>query len=254
MYELVKELDGSTRNFEVIPLRRLAADEVAGTIEYLMGGEKEDKNSQDNGYYSYYSYRYGGGGGNSQSKDDKRPFKVDADLENNRLLLWANEVELTEVQNLLVKMGEIPGGGSDETLRVIEFSSDADADAVIERLRQMWPQLGPNELQIQPAPQSRINPKPSRIASSNPPQRVRRCRRTTPRFPPPHVRTVQTHVSPTHPLLNAGTDTVGRLSESSQATATTPIRISRDKAARLGESCNRRTASIDSVAIDRRVR
>src|SRR5690606_2403232 len=30
VYELVQELDGSTRNFEVIGLRRLAADEVAG--------------------------------------------------------------------------------------------------------------------------------------------------------------------------------------------------------------------------------
>ena len=40
---LVNKLDGSGRKFEVIQLRRLEADYVAGTIEFMMGGgDKED--------------------------------------------------------------------------------------------------------------------------------------------------------------------------------------------------------------------
>ena len=48
----------------------------------------------------------------SQSNADKEKstneFRVEADVDHNRLLLWANEVELGEVENLLVKLGEIP--------------------------------------------------------------------------------------------------------------------------------------------------
>ncbi len=144
---LVGKLDGSTRNFDVIPLRRLRADAVAATIQYMLG-EDEDKENQNSSRYSYYGYSSRGGG--SQTTDDKRPFRVDADIENNRLLLWANEVELTEVQQLLVKMGEMPSGtGSSETLRVIDFMNDEDAEKVIERLRRLWPTVEPNELQIQ---------------------------------------------------------------------------------------------------------
>jgi type II secretory pathway component GspD/PulD (secretin) len=167
VYELVQQLDGSTRNFEVIPLRRLAADEVAGTIQYLMGSEEKEDNSRNRGYYSYYSYGFGSSRGGRDSKEEKRPFKVDADIENNRLLLWANEVELEEVQNLLVKMGEIPAGeGSNETLRVIDLSTDEDAERVLERIRQMWPNLAPNQLQIQPPAGRSVPPAETRTAPS----------------------------------------------------------------------------------------
>lgn len=117
---LVERLDGSTRSFEVIPLRRLRADEVAGTIQYMMGEEEEEDDNSRGGYYSYYSYRYGSRRDSGSSKET-RPFRVDADVENNRLLLWANEVEYKEVSNLLEKMGEIPPDrGSSETMRVID--------------------------------------------------------------------------------------------------------------------------------------
>ena len=36
-------------------------------------------------------------------------FRVTADIENNRLLLWANDDELGEVKNLLQQLGEVPG-------------------------------------------------------------------------------------------------------------------------------------------------
>jgi len=198
VHELIQELDSSTRNFEVIPLRRLAADEVAGTIQYLMGDEEDDDNS-NSGYYSYYSYRYGRGG-SSQKKEDKRPFKVDADIENNRLLLWANEVELEEVQNLLVKMGEIPSGeGSNETLRVIDLTTDEDADRVLERIRQMWPNLAPNQLQIQPSP---TQPSPAEETDQTEPSGALPSA-DEPRPTDESIRTTKADVEPTHPLLAA---------------------------------------------------
>mgnify|MGYP006955170927 CR=1 FL=1 len=44
-------------------------------------------------------------------------FRVDADVEYNRLLLWANDIELKEVENLLAKLGYLPVGGKDRTDR-----------------------------------------------------------------------------------------------------------------------------------------
>jgi type II secretory pathway component GspD/PulD (secretin) len=201
VYELVQQLDGSTRNFEVIGLRRLAAADVAGTIQYLMGSEDNDS-SNDNrnrGYYSYYSYSYGSSRSGRDSKEEKRPFKVDADIENNRLLLWANEVELDEVQNLLVKMGEIPAGeGSNETLRVIDLSSDEDAERVLQRIRQMWPNLAPNQLQIQPPAVQPALPAEAQSAPSGSTPSADESDTTD-----ESLRTTGAGVDPSHPLLVA---------------------------------------------------
>src|SRR5690606_29154967 len=114
---------------------------------------------------------------------------------NNRLLLWANEVELDEVQNLLVKMGEIPAGeGSNETLRVIDLSTDEDAERVLERIRQMWPNLAPNQLQIQP-PTRKSLPGESQTSPS--------AEESDPEDEP--IRATDAGVDPSHPLLNAAT-------------------------------------------------
>jgi type II secretory pathway component GspD/PulD (secretin) len=151
---LVDRLDGSTRSFYVISLRRLRAEEVAGTIMYMLGEEEEDNSRNSSSYYySYYEYRYGQG---SQQQEEKRPFRVDADIENNRLMLWANEVEREEVWDLLVKLGEVPSDQRDnETMRVLDLSTDANAEEMLERIRSLWPSIAPNELEIQPQPQSR---------------------------------------------------------------------------------------------------
>ncbi|MFV2068849.1 MAG: secretin N-terminal domain-containing protein, partial [Pirellulales bacterium] len=140
--QLVDRLDGSGRRFEVIQLRRLASDYVAGTVEFMMvGGKKEEQSSR----YDYYSYRYG-------RRDDSEPkdqFRVDADIESNRLLLWASEIEIEEVMNLLVKLGELPPeGGGQSTIRVLDAISADEAEAFLERLRRAWPSLAPNRLQL----------------------------------------------------------------------------------------------------------
>ncbi|HTI51123.1 MAG TPA: secretin N-terminal domain-containing protein, partial [Planctomycetaceae bacterium] len=146
---LVTRLDGTDRKFEVIKLRRLAADYVAGTVEFMMGGG--DKNKQQNNRYSPYFFDYGFGGRRNEQEDESRKFRVDADVENNRLLLWANEIELTEIQHLLVKLGEVTGpGGNPATLRVLDTIDPEEADELLRRLQKTWPGIAPNPLEISP--------------------------------------------------------------------------------------------------------
>ena len=153
---LVDRLDGTGRKFQVIPLRKLGADYVAGTIEFMMAGGEKDKNqNRRNPYYGYFDGFSMMGGGSSQT-DSNDKFKVDADVENNRLLLWANEIELREIENLLMKLGEIsPPGGNRNTQRYLEHLDPDDAEQLLERIRRIWPSISPNELLIDDAGPSR---------------------------------------------------------------------------------------------------
>ena len=103
--DLIDRLDASGRKFEVVQLRRLQADYVAGTVEFMMNAGEKEQQSSSRYYWDYYPMNRDG-----QDKD-KSGFQVDADVENNRLLLLANEAEMEEVTNLLVKLGEIPAEG-----------------------------------------------------------------------------------------------------------------------------------------------
>ncbi len=76
---------------------------------------------------------------------------VDADVEYNRLLLWANKTELEEVKDFLVKLGEIlPGGGNPETVRMLDVYDEEEAAELIKRLRGNW--HGENRLEINMPP------------------------------------------------------------------------------------------------------
>ena len=155
---LVQTLDGSGRQFHVIQLRRLDADVVAGTIEFMMGAGEEKEDTGRRRYYSYFGY--GQSNQNDKKKNDK--FRVDADVENNKLLLFANDIEYESVQDLLEKLGEIPpAGGNPSTVRYFEIEPGKDTDELLERIRRAWPSFSPNRaapntLDVTPAPQ----PKP----------------------------------------------------------------------------------------------
>jgi hypothetical protein len=137
---IVDKLSGSERKFDVKPLRRLPADFVANTIMFMMGVEPKKKEQRQ----SPFSY-FGGMPSNQNANERPNEFRVDADVEHNRLLLWANEVEMGEVENLLVKLGEIPPkGGSGDTMRVIDSGDPQETKELIERIRQMWPGIAPN--------------------------------------------------------------------------------------------------------------
>ena len=161
---LIKELDGSGRQFEVIPLRRLEADYLAGTIKLMMLGKGDQQQSGYSRTYNYYDiYGPSNTKGSGGKKDDE--FRVDADVEYNRLLVWANPIELEEVQNLLVKLGEIPADGGDpRTIRVIDTLPPDEVERILERIRKAWPSVAPNELLLdpneKPAEESKQDPAP----------------------------------------------------------------------------------------------
>ena len=80
-------------------------------------------------------------------------FGVDADIENNRLLLWANEAEMERVRDLLVKLGEIPEGQQDSRrIRFVQPASGAPTAELLERIRDAWSASGNNELIIKAPP------------------------------------------------------------------------------------------------------
>ncbi len=147
----IEKLDGSARRVEVIPLRHLAADEVAGTIQYLMLGSNEQSSSGP----SYMDYRYGYGYGYSSRRSRSEPsgdkFRVDADIENNRLLVRANDLELEEVVSILVKLGEVPLVGRDgDKTRVLDIVPGAETEAFLKKLQEDFKALAPNPLVLPP--------------------------------------------------------------------------------------------------------
>lgn len=158
---LISKLDGTGRQFKVIRLRRLQADYVAGSIQFMMGSEEEEDDSNSRrGYYSFYSY-----GRQQEDTKSKDKFRVDADVVNNRLLLWANEVELEAVENLLVQLGEIPAGGDSQRgrLRTLDLGSSQSAQELVKKLKEVWPQVSPAPLKIEVAePKKKPEPEPTK--------------------------------------------------------------------------------------------
>ncbi|MCU0978017.1 MAG: hypothetical protein MUF25_02500 [Pirellulaceae bacterium] len=141
---LVEKLDGSGRQFEVIRLRRLEADYVAGTITFMMG--QEEKKEERPRYFGFWD-----GGRRSSEDENQNKFRVDADIEGNRLLMWANEIEMEEVRKLLVKLGEIPAeGGNPERIRVIDAETGEGTPQLLEQIRRVWPTLAPNPMVLPP--------------------------------------------------------------------------------------------------------
>jgi type II secretory pathway component GspD/PulD (secretin) len=150
---LIRKLDSRTRTFHVIPLRKHDAEYVAGSIRFMMGEEKEEEN-QSSSRRSYFFFNPFGRSNNEDEYDDGDKFRVDADVEYNRLLLWCNEMEKAAVDELLVKLGEMPmPGGNPARRRVLNVENLEDAINLIEKLQQAWPNQGRNPLKIAPLPE-----------------------------------------------------------------------------------------------------
>jgi len=162
---LLDQFDGSGRGFEVIQLRRLPADAVAASINNLMGGqnEKEEKNSRRSYYWDFDFY----GGGRDEGKKKLKGFGVDADIEHNRLVLWANAEEMKRVRDLLVKLGEIPAQQMARPVRIVAPVDPENTTALLEKLRAAWPTAGGNELIIK-APEKKPAPPEKEKAADKP--------------------------------------------------------------------------------------
>ncbi|MEM8733239.1 MAG: secretin N-terminal domain-containing protein, partial [Planctomycetota bacterium] len=163
--QVIDRLDGSERNFEVIQLRRLKAEEVAGSIKLLMGTEEEDdSNSRNRFYYDPWSYR---SSSNKKKSNDK--MRIGANVQDNQLLLWVNEIELEEINKLLEKLGEIPAKGDRRrTTRVIDASRQPETYEYLLRLKEQWDRVSPNallipdEIEFQPPEEESDKPEPEK--------------------------------------------------------------------------------------------
>lgn len=137
--ETLKKLDGSARQVEVLQLRRLRAEEVAGTIRLLMGvdGEKkEDTNPRRFFYFDPFQM-------NSKKSQSTDQLRIGANAVNNQIILWANEFEAAEIKKLLIKLGELPPeGGSDQRVRMIEASRTRETREYLEGLKRYWESNG----------------------------------------------------------------------------------------------------------------
>jgi type II secretory pathway component GspD/PulD (secretin) len=132
---LVEKLDQSSRKIEVIPLRRLDAEYVAGTIRLLMGKEEVKEENPMSRRFGFFDF----GGMNNQESVKEPSFKVEADTENNRLLVNANNIEMDEIQDLLIKLGELPDpNAADDGVRVFDLNPDEDLNNFRERLQRYW--------------------------------------------------------------------------------------------------------------------
>ena len=143
---LIDQFDGTGRHFEVIQLRRRPADAVAATIFNLMGGqEKEDEEKNRRRYWSPWD----DWGRDDDKKKPQKGFGIDADIENNQLLVWANDAEMEKVRELLVKLGETPGSQRDASrVRVVQPTDAKATAALLEQLRAAWPATSGNKLII----------------------------------------------------------------------------------------------------------
>ncbi len=153
---LVDQFDGTGRHFEVVWLRRLPADAVAATIYKLMAGqnEKKDDNNRRRYYWDYYDNNR-----DDKKKDTVQGFGVEADVENNRLLLWATDVEMQRVRELLLKLGEIRTGEQDpRTVRLVEPSDGKSTAELLKELHDAWSAAGGNELIINAPPETKTAP------------------------------------------------------------------------------------------------
>lgn len=139
---IIQKLDGSARKFEVIPLVRLDPLAVAGSIDVMIGNAnkaKKDRNRYD--YWDPWSSN------SRDKKDEEDRFRVEADVSNKRILLWANEQELSSVKTLLLKLGEDPDRRpANQMVRTLEIIGDESTDDFLKRIKKQWEAMSPNTL------------------------------------------------------------------------------------------------------------
>lgn len=162
--ELVERLDGASRKFEVVQLRTLSAEYVAGSIMTLMNGPEKKTDNSRNRWFYYDSA--------SEQSSDTDKFWVEADIERNRLLLRANEVELAEVKALLVKLGELPiDPRGAVTMRVVPFVPDDETLETLETEVKPTFEASGHELRMNPGDFKQPTRKTAPVEEAPPPRR-----------------------------------------------------------------------------------
>ena len=151
--KIIQQLDGPKFRVEVYWLRRHPADEVAGTLRGLVGGqrEKEGKNSRRS-YYDWYDWD----DWDDDEEEETVELRVEADIDNNRLFIRGNDQLIEEVEAFLTQIGELEdksGNGSHlvkQPVRVFDAMDAKATNQLLEQLRKSWPAVGGGtDLQIE---------------------------------------------------------------------------------------------------------
>ncbi|MCG8448557.1 MAG: hypothetical protein MI725_03130, partial [Pirellulales bacterium] len=153
--EMIDRLDGTGRRPEVIWLPpQLRADQVAGSIMALIVGPDEEKDDNRNSFF-YWRYSYN----QDEEEELNDGFRVLPDVENNRLLLWANDDELAEVKNLIDKLERNEDGtyGDNRKVRRFEARNLEETRRLLKQLEKSW--TGENRLEIEAPPPAEDNQK-----------------------------------------------------------------------------------------------
>gem|GEM_PF-4111589 len=141
--ELIKTVDGNARRFYNIRLRKHPAAQVAATIEKMMG-QAEDTNSRSRRYYWW----------DDDEKDDdpNDKFRVTADVENNKLIIKANDAEYATVMDLLTQMGEVLTRSRFAMNEVLlsDIAPGVGEDELLLRVKKAFEQYAPNKVVLPP--------------------------------------------------------------------------------------------------------
>lgn len=144
--KMIEQLDEAGMDTMVLQLRNHPADAVAGTLRTMFDTKKKEDDNRSRYDYGWY------GGWNSRDRDKKQPVdvRIDADIENNRLIVRGAPEQLAEIRDFLIKIGEpLDSTPKGERIRVIDAMSPQDTARLLKQLRRAWPSIGENELMIE---------------------------------------------------------------------------------------------------------
>ncbi|CAN0355411.1 unnamed protein product, partial [Ectocarpus sp. 4 AP-2014] len=97
------------------------------------------KKKKNNDYPFYFSFR------RNQDDDDEPEtiLRVDADVENNRLIVRGTPQQLEEVRDLLVKLGEpVQGAKDNRRVRVFDRLDPEQTAQLLKKIETAWPAVG----------------------------------------------------------------------------------------------------------------
>ncbi|WP_425397929.1 secretin N-terminal domain-containing protein [Aeoliella sp.] len=145
--QMIEQLDEAGMETMVFTLRKHPADAVAGTLRTMFAPKKEEKDN-NNRYRGWDPWGY-----NPYEQNQDEPptdVRVDADIENNRLIVRATPEQLQEVRDFLLKIGEpLDEPDKGDRIRVVDALPPEETAQLLQELRRLWPQAGKNQLLIE---------------------------------------------------------------------------------------------------------
>lgn len=166
---MIEQLDEAGMETMVFTLRKHPADAVAGTLRTMFAPKKEEEDDRNSRYRSYNYWGYNP----YQQEEEKAPVdvRIDADIENNRLIVRATPDQLEQVRDFLLKIGEpLDQSDAGDRIRVVEALPPEETARLLQELRRLWPSTGKNQLLIEgPVGAAGVRPEDSDPADSSVP-------------------------------------------------------------------------------------